>query len=325
MLTDEWAIIFNLLSIALIGLLAATALLLSVWSIAARRIDQLSACTQKSILWFILLTPWAVSLFCVLLFVPSMFQSENTFWLNRMAHWHHPNVFYLTSWHSVTLLLFMLGFIYVLVTNGLRVIRHLKALDTLTLLSRGKARHQEIGQDVIVLESGTPSAFTAGLLNPKCYVTTGLIEQVSETELNIIIGHEQAHIKHKDTLRKLLFSLFASLYPKPVARHLNQLFSSAAEQLADAELRKSHCTLEIARTLVKTARIQRSFDENVRPARISHVIENDVASRVSALVSPQRFQSFPWVYCLLFITLTTIISSNGVDALHHLVETVFSH
>lgn len=325
MLIDEWAIIINLLSIALIGLLAATVLLASVSPFIARRITQLSAGTQKTTLWLFLATPWAVSIICVILLVSSLFQSESTHWLDRLAHWHHPYVFYLDSWHSATLVLFLLGIVYVLVRNGLNAVRHLNALDTLTHLSQGKTGHWEIERNIVVLESRAPSAFTAGLITPKCYVTTGLIDQVSATELDIIVDHERAHIKHKDTQKKWLFSLFASLYPKPVARRFSRLFSLATEQLADAQVSMSYCTLDIAQTLVKAARIQRSFGGTLHPAMVSYFVADDVDLRVRALIVPQRFRSFPWGFCLLAMALTTILSTMGIDALHHLIEAVFSH
>lgn len=325
MLINEWAIIINLISIALIGLLAATAVLASVSPFAAGHITQLSAGTQKKTLWLFVATPWIVSTICVLLFVPSLFQSESVRWLARLAHWHHYYVFYLNSWHSAMLLLFMLGVVYVLVRKGLKTVRHLNALHTLTHLSQGKARHWEIAPDIVVLESQTLSAFTAGFLNPKCYVTTGLIEQVSETELDIIIDHEQAHIKHKDTQKKWLFSLCASLYPKPVARRLNKLFSLATEQLADAQVSKSYCTFDIAQTLVRAARMQRLFGDNLHPVMVNYFIADDIDLRVRALVVAQNFRPFPWGYCLLVMVLTTILSSIGIDALHHLIEAVFTH
>ncbi len=325
MLINEWAIIINLLSIALIGLLAATALLASVWPFATGHMTQLSAGTQKKTLWLFVATPWIVSTICVLLCVPSLFQSESVRWLDRLAHWHHLYVFYLDSWHSATLLLFILGVVYVLVRNGLKAVRHINSLDTLTRLSQGKARHWEVGQDIIVLESRIPSAFTAGLFTPKCYITTGLIGQVSETELDIIIDHERAHIKHKDTQKKWLFSLCASLYPNAVTRRLNQLFSLATEQLADAQVSKSYCTFEIAQTLVRAARMQRLFGGNLHPAMVNYFIADDVDLRVRALVVPQSFRPFPWGYCLLVMVLTTVLSSIGIDALHHLIEAVFSH
>lgn len=325
MLINEGAMILNLLSTALMGLLVATALLAVISPFTARLITLLSSRAQKKALWLFVAMPWIVSIICVLAFVPSLFQAESSLWLGRLAHWHHPYVFYLDSWHGATLVLFILGAVYVLVRKGLNAIRHLNTLNTLTRLSQGKTRHWEIGQDIVVLESQSPSAFAAGLLHPKCYVTTGLIERVSETELNIIIDHERAHIRHKDTQKKLLFALLASLYPRPLARGLNQLFSLASELLADAHVSKSYCNFDIAQTLVSAARIQRFFAGNVNSVLVSYFIVDDVDCRVRALVAPQRLRSFPWSYCLPVMVLTTILSSIGVDSLHHLIEAVFSH
>ena len=325
MLIDEWAIILNLLSIALIGLLAATALLALIWPFTARHITQFSACTQKNLLWLVVGTPWIVSVICVFVFLPSLFQLESMSWLSRLAHWHHPYVFYLDSWHSITLLIFILGAAYVLLRKGLTAVRYFNALASLSNLSRDKDKHREIGQDVVVLESQIPSAFTAGLFSPKCYVTTGLIEQVSETELGIVIAHERAHIKHKDTLKKLFFALLASLYPRPVIQRLNRLFSVATEQLADAHVGKSYSVFDIAQTLVNAAKMQRFTGNNASPAGVNFFISDDVDVRIRALVAPQEFRSFPWGYYLLIMALTSILSFAGVDSLHHLIEAIFSH
>ena len=333
MLINEWAIALNLFSIALMSLLAATALLAVISPFTARLITLLSARTQKKALWLFVTTPWTVSIICVLIFVPSLFQAETPLWLDTLAHWHHPDVFYLDSWHGATLILFVLSAAYVLARKGLNAARHLNTLNTLTGLSHGKTRHWaqvntrqwQVGRDIVVLESQSPSAFSAGLLHPKGYVTTGLIEQLSETELDIIINHERAHIRHKDTQKKLLFALLASLYPGPLARRLNRLFSLASELLADAHVSKSYCNFDIAQTLVKATRIQRFFASNVNPAVVNYFIADNVDCRVRALVAPQKLRSFPWSYCLLIMTLTTILSSIGVDSLHHLIEAVFSH
>ncbi|TNE82239.1 MAG: M56 family peptidase [Gammaproteobacteria bacterium] len=337
MLINEPAIILNLLSIALMGLLLATLLLASVWPFMTRHIAQFSAATQKKLLWLFVAAPWGVSIICVSVFLPSLFHGANSSWLGQLAHWHHPYVFYLESWHAAILLMFMLGISYVLASKGLNAARHLHALDSLTHLSMGssgsrtreKARRWEIGRDIVVLESKTPSAFAAGLSNPKCYVTTGLIEQVSETELDIILDHERAHIKHRDIRNKLLFALFASLYPRPVARRLNRSFSMATEQLADALVSNAHCKLDIAQTLVKAARIQRIFTGSLTghgtTLVVNYFIADNVDLRVRALVTTQAFRTFPWISCLSIMMLTAILSAVGVDALHHLIEAFFSH
>lgn len=333
MLINEWAIVFNLLSIALMGLLAAAALLALTWPLMARHITLFSAGTQKKLLWLFVVTPWVASILCLFIFLPSVFQLESTLWLTPLAHWHHPYVFYLDSWHGAALFLFLLGTAYVFIRNGLGAARHLNALDLLTRLSKespgsriqSNSRQWKVGRDIIVLESQTPVAFSAGLLDPKCYVTTGLIGQVTEVELEIILAHERAHIKHKDTRKKLFFALLASLYPKPISQRLNRLFSLATEQLADAHVSQSYSVFDIAQTLVNAAKILRFSGNSENAVRINYFIADDVDVRVRALVVPQKVRSFPWAYCLLIMMLTTTLSFAGVDSLHHLIEAIFSH
>lgn len=333
MLINEWAIVFNLLGIALMGLLASAVLLALIWPLMARYITLFFAGTQKKLLWLFVVTPWVTSILCLFIFLPSVFQLESALWLTPLAHWHHPYVFYLDSWHGAALFLFMLGAAYVFIRNGLGAARHLNALDLLTRLSKespgsrvqSDSRQWKVGRDIIVLESRTPVAFAAGLLNPRCYVTTGLIGQVTEAELDIILAHERAHIKHKDTRKKLLFALLASLYPKPITQGLNRLFSLATEQLADAHVSQSYSVFDIAQTLVNATKIQRFSGANVRAASINYFIADDVDVRVRALVVPQKFRSFPSAYCLLIMMLTTTLSFAGVDTLHHLIEAIFSH
>lgn len=333
MLINEWAIVFNLLSIALMGLLAAAALLALIWPLMARHVTLFFAGTHKKLLWLFVVTPWVASILCLFIFLPSVFQLESTPWLAQLAHWHHPYVFYLDSWHGAALFLFMLGTAYVFIKNGLGAARHLNALDLLTRLSKespgsrvqSNSRQWKIGRDIIVLESRTPVAFAAGLLSPRCYVTTGLIGQVSEAELEIILAHERAHIKCKDTQKKLLFALLASLYPRPITQRLNRLFSLATEQLADAHVSQSYSVFDIAQTLVNAARIRRFSGNSVNAVSINYFIADDVDVRVRALVAPQKFRSFPWAHCLLIMMLTTTLSFAGVDSMHHLIEAIFSH
>ncbi|MFT4768382.1 MAG: Zn-dependent protease with chaperone function [Glaciecola sp.] len=325
MLIDTSAILLNLLNIALIGLFAATLLLFSLSPFFARWATQLSAGARQEILWSFVAAPWLVGILCALLFLPSLAESESAIWLGRLAHWHHPYVFYLDSWHSAVLLFFVLGIVYVLVRSGLKAVRHTNALQILTRLSQTHSGYGDIGRDVVVLDSQAPAAFSAGIFLPRCYVTTGLMEQVSETELGIILDHERAHIRHKDTEKKLLFSLFASLYPKPVARGLNRLFSLASEQRADAQVCTSYGNFDIAQTLVKVARLQRCFAGNLHPAMVSHFAADDIDLRIRALVFHERSQLPPWGYCLLFLGVITLFSTVGVDALHHVVEAAFSH
>ena len=123
----------------------------------------------------------------------------------------------------------------------------------------------------------------------------------------------------------MLFSLLISLFPKPVSIQLNRLFSLVAEKLADTAVSVNHSKLDIAQTLIKSARAQKLFAENVGFKVVNYFITDDVDSRVKALIEPQEFRFFSWAYCLLVLAALTVMSFAGVDGLHHLVETLFSH
>ncbi|MEQ9208345.1 MAG: hypothetical protein RLN96_00670, partial [Pseudomonadales bacterium] len=140
-----------------------------------------------------------------------------------------------------------------------------------------------------------------------------------------IIEHERAHIKHRDLQQKLLFSLLISLFPKQISLQLNRLFSLIMEKLADTSVSMCHSRLDIAQTLVKSARVQKLATDHSDPAFVNYFIANDVDSRVKALIGLQEFRPFPWSYCLLVLGLVAITSLAGVDALHHLIERFFSH
>lgn len=325
MLINTSAILLNLLNIALIGVFAATLLLYSVSPFLARRAIQLSAGARTGGLWSFVAAPWVVGILCALFFLPALSGSESMIWLARLAHWHHPYVFYLDSWHSAFPLIFILGFVYVLVSSALKAFRQTHTMQIIMRIAQAEAGFGDIARGSVMLESQVPTAFSAGIIRPRCYVTTGLVEQVSETDLGIILDHERAHIRHKDTQKKLLFSLFASLYPRSVARGMNRLFSLACEQRADAQVCTSYSNVDIAQTLVKVARLQRCFAGNLHPAMVSHFAASDIDLRVRALVSPERSQLLPWGYCLLFLGVITLLSAVGVDALHHVVEAAFSH
>ncbi len=322
MLTNEWAIIFNLLSIVVTALLVTTVLLCFAWLAIAQYIEQFSLHTQKRILWLFVSAPWLLSIIYVAFFVPSLFQSHNTIWL---THWHHPHEFYLTSWHGAFLFVSALGFIYVLTRKLITASRHLSALSSLTGLFQNKGQHEQISLDVVVLESQTPLAFSAGIFNPKCYVTTGLVEQFSGEELDIILEHERAHIKHKDLQQKLLFTLLVSFFPKPVSFQLNRSFSLVAEKLADQSVCENHSKLDIAQTLIKSVRAQKLSKDYFCSAVVNYFTSDDVDSRVKALIEPQDYRLFSWNLCLIFLASFTIVSFVGVDGLHHLIETLFSH
>ncbi|MFT6247969.1 MAG: hypothetical protein ACJAZQ_001151, partial [Cognaticolwellia sp.] len=103
MIYDQWALALNLLAVGVLAFIVANIFVSVVfWSLKGRLADY-AVSTRKSFLWLSVLTPWFIAV-CVTLFFSPLFQDDSTSnWLTDLAHWHHSDIFYFLSWHSISL------------------------------------------------------------------------------------------------------------------------------------------------------------------------------------------------------------------------------
>jgi Zn-dependent protease with chaperone function len=57
--------------------------------------------------------------------------------------------------------------------------------------------------NIVCLDSPTPSAFCAGLLRPRVFVTSGMAAGLADDELDAVLVHEAEHARRRDPLRRL--------------------------------------------------------------------------------------------------------------------------
>ena len=87
---------------------------------------------------------------------------------------------------------------------------------------------------VLVFLQAKPQAFCFGIRHPKIYISTGLIQLMRPTELEIILRHEKYHMEHRDTLTLLLASVIESLFPFfPVVSDFIRVYRTDREVAAD--------------------------------------------------------------------------------------------
>lgn len=86
-----------------------------------------------------------------------------------------------------------------------------------------------------VVDSATPAAWCDGLWFPAVYLTRGLLDEVSDEELRILLAHESAHVRRRDNLARLVLDWVAAAWPATAKRALREDFAVAAEQACDAE------------------------------------------------------------------------------------------
>jgi Zn-dependent protease with chaperone function len=89
-------------------------------------------------------------------------------------------------------------------------------------------------QGVECLTSSAPTAFCAGALRPRVYVTDSLIDLLNPSALAAVIAHEQAHAQRHDPLRRsVLVALSGLLLDAPWVLWLRNHYGEQAEISAD--------------------------------------------------------------------------------------------
>lgn len=109
---------------------------------------------------------------------------------------------------------------------------------------------------VRIVRLSTPAAFTAGLVHPKICLSVGLIESMTEGELQGVLRHEAAHVRTRDPLRLAAARVLSDLlWFLPVTRSLADVFLGQAEFQADeAAVAAGGDPVELASAIVKAAK-----------------------------------------------------------------------
>ena len=71
-----------------------------------------------------------------------------------------------------------------------------------------------------VLDSDALFAVTAGMVAPRVVVSRGLLEVLPEEHLKAVLAHEQAHVRRRDSMWKVLASLLSVPLLPPTRRKL---------------------------------------------------------------------------------------------------------
>lgn len=74
---------------------------------------------------------------------------------------------------------------------------------------------QQLGlsDTTLIVKSSDKFAFCLGIRNPKIYISTGLISQLTMKELEATLRHEEYHVKNKDSVTSIIASVVYSLSP----------------------------------------------------------------------------------------------------------------
>lgn len=156
----------------------------------------------------------------------------------------------------------------------------------------GISRPGDLGADVRVLEQDAPLALTVGWRNPTILLSTGLLARTSPDTLQVVLAHERAHVRRRDTWYAFFDRLAASLYPPTVSASLLQRITLSREQACDqAASVRAGGSLVVAKALAEVARLDMrapaagvSLASGQLEARVAHLLRPSPIARTSRLV-----------------------------------------
>ncbi|TQR20779.1 M56 family metallopeptidase [Psychrobacillus vulpis] len=182
---------------------------------------------------------------------------------------------------------------------------------TLTI-SMGQ-RYSSGKENIIIISHPAPIAITMGFIWPKIVISTGLMNLLSEDELNAVISHEMYHKDNRDPLKIFLLSLCAStLWYIPILKWFNQKYKIIQEILADEfAIKKQQTSVNLGSALLKMLKVGKlekmpfayvSFADTSVNYRIEYILNpiNDVRLQVPMKVAFMSFTIFILI-CVFFI------------------------
>ena len=313
------AIILNVLSLGVVSAWFTLVLQLLMSTLVLRHVTTCSIRWQKPLLFSWVLLPVLVGVFCSVTFFINAFTDIMWAPLAQFIHWHHLFNFEWLSWHGGLLITWCVASVVIVCRHIGLLKRHAQSLQSVTVMTDATPI-QLMGYSVVCLHTSAPIAFTAGIVKPTTYVSTGLIESLAEQNLACVLAHEYAHQKVRDPLQKWMFSVISAYYPSYFRRSFREAFELASELRADQHAAYNAGTLNVASTLVAVrksgqqwqAPLSLAFGQDFVERRVEHLLEPFESSiKVPVIVT-----------ALALVVFTTNVLS--MDSLHHYVELILS-
>jgi beta-lactamase regulating signal transducer with metallopeptidase domain len=94
--------------------------------------------------------------------------------------------------------------------------------------------HRLSAEDIVFLNLAPAHAFSLGFWQPRLWLTTGLVNLLTDEELATVLAHEAHHCRQRDPLRLLIGrTLQSAFFFLPLAGHLAEAAELQQEMAAD--------------------------------------------------------------------------------------------
>ncbi len=172
----------------------------------------------------------------------------------------------------------------------------------------------------IVLPIDAPLCLTVGLFRPRVVLSQGLLARISSDRLDVILRHEEAHVRRYDTALRLLARMMTVFMLPSVRQHLLDELELAAEQSCDEAAAAAGDRLGVAETILQVEAMFAASSMAMRPLATSfaeHALDRRIASLIG---NPTRGGRTVLVALGIACALTLLLAAS--TPLHHAIETL---
>lgn len=193
----------------------------------------------------------------------------------------------------------------ILLREGYAAYRYRKAERLLADAKQSLSIGEEHGLDrgkLTVVEHREPVAMTIGFLRPRIVLSTGLIGELSASELHAVIAHEKYHLRRRHPLAVFLLSLVGiAFWYIPIYRWFIGKYKVLIELRADRfAIEATGGAADLGSALLVMLKRGQAV-----PSALSSVsfVENAINLRLKLLIDPQFKPSFrpPIIACLVSV------------------------
>ncbi|HXK24642.1 MAG TPA: M56 family metallopeptidase [Myxococcota bacterium] len=166
------------------------------------------------------------------------------------------------------------------------------------------------------IESLRPFSVTLGLWRPEVWVSSALVAALPSAQLAIVLEHERAHVRRRDSLRRLVAAVLSLPQLPAVRRRVLAELALACEQACDEAAARLGDRLAVAETVLAVERL--IAQATPHPSLVGFG-EGGVAERVRSLLEPAPAEPASPLHWWLGTALA-IGAVCLAHPLHHLTE-----
>jgi hypothetical protein len=204
------------------------------------------------------------------------------------------------------------------------MVRMLGELRRASRISAGLLAHgrEDPSVGAMILSTDTPLCVLVGVLRPVVVLSEGLRRRLSPSHLHVVLHHERAHARRRDTLVRLVARVGTGFMLRSPRARLLEALELAAEQCCDEHAAASLGRVRVVEAILKVERMLCVTPASLRPVSVSfggHAVEQ----RVTALLDEPRHAGHTTAVAVgLAVAVVLVLAAS--EPLHHLIESLLT-